>query len=208
MILNQPGQTFMLERSCFYIGQEIVANDESCYAGLPGIITEIRDGEDKETENPTVDIYCDFYLPENSSFFLVRELEARFKAPLVDICFGQVIMAPEMIEPKTQYQINPANIQLFALYYYADCHNDNSAGMLCVSHDLVLLRAEMQRQIKKNEYFRHGDDVSFDGYSISEESFEDSSSYWRAESDDNFISYSIEPVVFLLSELWENGGEA
>ena len=36
---------------------------ESEYGGLYGTITEIRDGEDKETENETPDLYCSFEVP-------------------------------------------------------------------------------------------------------------------------------------------------
>lgn len=41
----------------------IIGSDQSEYAGLIGSILEIRDGDDKETENDTPDIYCSFEPP-------------------------------------------------------------------------------------------------------------------------------------------------
>ena len=75
--------------------------DEGTYEGLIGTITEIRDGEDRETANDTVDIYCDFDLP---AILSERErLIGRFSIlsgqpmALDEINLEQVIMAPEMI---------------------------------------------------------------------------------------------------------------
>ena len=58
MIINQPGAEFFYENICYKIGDRIVGTDASEYQGLLGSIIEIRDGEDKETENETPDIYC------------------------------------------------------------------------------------------------------------------------------------------------------
>lgn len=57
MIINQPGAEFFFEDVCYKIGDRIVGTDASEYQGLLGSIIEIRDGEDKETENETPDIY-------------------------------------------------------------------------------------------------------------------------------------------------------
>lgn len=46
----------------FIIGEEVFAS-ESDYAGLLGRITEIRTGEDRDTENEGPDIYCNFQPP-------------------------------------------------------------------------------------------------------------------------------------------------
>ena len=51
MIINQPGAEFFYENICYKIGDRIVGTDASEYQGLLGSIIEIRDGEDKETEN-------------------------------------------------------------------------------------------------------------------------------------------------------------
>lgn len=60
--MNRNGDKFEYEDVVFTIGQPVVGTDRSVYEGLYGRITEIRDGEDKETENETPDIYCTFEL--------------------------------------------------------------------------------------------------------------------------------------------------
>ncbi len=78
----------------------VVGTDRSVYEGLYGRITEIRDGEDKETENETLDIYCTFELPVLP--YDMEILEKRFSRftgkRLEDIGFDSIIMAPEMIK--------------------------------------------------------------------------------------------------------------
>ncbi len=63
MILNRIGDKFEYEGLTYVIGAPIMGTPESEYEGLYGTITEIRDGEDKETENETPDIYCSFEVP-------------------------------------------------------------------------------------------------------------------------------------------------
>lgn len=102
MILSKNGEEFLYEGVVYRVGDVVIANDQSEYAGLKGTIFEIRDGADKETENDTPDIYCEFespVLPED-----IAELEATFsdlyQSPktLDDICLDFVIMAPEMLD--------------------------------------------------------------------------------------------------------------
>jgi len=101
MILNKPGDTFEYEGKKYTVGAEIIGTDESEYKGLYGVITEIRDGTDKETENETLDIYCTFYEPVTP--YGIKELEKRFSdlcgtpKKLEDIALDLVIMAPSMI---------------------------------------------------------------------------------------------------------------
>lgn len=63
MILNRIGDKFEYEGLTYVIGAPIMGTPESEYEGLYGTITEIRDGEDKETENETPDLYCSFRVP-------------------------------------------------------------------------------------------------------------------------------------------------
>lgn len=63
MILNRTGAEFEYEGVTYTIGGAIVGTTESEYAGLYGRINAIHDGEDKETENETPDIYCEFDPP-------------------------------------------------------------------------------------------------------------------------------------------------
>ena len=51
------------KRQVYTIGEKVFANGTSDYHGLVGHIYEIRDGEDKETENDGPDFYCSFDAP-------------------------------------------------------------------------------------------------------------------------------------------------
>lgn len=103
MIINRPGASFVYKGVKYVVGEEIIGTDQSEYRNLIGYITEIRDGEDKETENDTPDIYCSFEPPVSP--YDIAELEKTFSGlydepkKLEDIILDMVIMAPEMIIP-------------------------------------------------------------------------------------------------------------
>ena len=63
MILVNRGEAYIYADVTYRIGDSVVANDTSPYQGLLGIITEIRCGKDKVTDNETPDIYCAFEPP-------------------------------------------------------------------------------------------------------------------------------------------------
>jgi len=101
MILNKFGEEFLYDGITYRIGNSIIGTDESEYEGLKGVILEIRDGDDKDTENETPDIYCSFeypVIPED-----IEKLEKVFsdlygeEMSLNDICLDEVIMSPSMI---------------------------------------------------------------------------------------------------------------
>jgi len=101
MIINHPGTEFIYDGASYKIGDRIIGTAESEYEGLYGSIFEIRDGEDKETENETPDIYCSFeepVLPHQ-----IKKLEEIFSElyqepkKLEDITLDFVIMSPEMV---------------------------------------------------------------------------------------------------------------
>ena len=101
MIINRPGAEFIYDGASYKIGDRIIGTSESEYEGLYGSIFEIRDGEDKETENETPDIYCSFeepVLPHQ-----IEKLEEIFSElyqepkKLEDITLDFVIMSPEMV---------------------------------------------------------------------------------------------------------------
>lgn len=102
MVVNRIGAIYEYEGATFTIGQQIVGTDHGDYEGLYGFITEIRDGDDKETENDTPDIYCTFEPPVLP--YDVEKLEKHFSElyqkpqKLVDIRLDEIIMAPEMIK--------------------------------------------------------------------------------------------------------------
>lgn len=101
MIINKDGMRYTYNGTTYTIGAAVVATEESEYQGLCGIITEIRDGVDRETENDTPDIYCCFETPLFPKE--IHELEQRFSdlyqtpKKLDEITLDMVIMAPEMV---------------------------------------------------------------------------------------------------------------
>lgn len=98
---SQSADVLIYENVEYRVGDRIIGTDASEYEGLIGTITEIRDGEDKDTENETPDIYCDFEVPDSPE--AIKRLEEVFSnlydepKTVDDICLDLVIMAPEMI---------------------------------------------------------------------------------------------------------------
>lgn len=101
MILTEFGETYTYGGVEYIVGANVIANEASEYFGLIGTITEIRDGEDKETENDTPDVYCKFNPPCLPAD--IKKLEATFSdlyqqtKTMEDISLDMVIMAPEML---------------------------------------------------------------------------------------------------------------
>lgn len=102
MFINRVGAQFQCEGITYTIGGKVCANDASDYEGLYGTITEIRDGDDRETENDTPDIYCSFMPPVLADD--IKAIESRFsqlyrrEMHLEDIGLDTVIMAPDMLK--------------------------------------------------------------------------------------------------------------
>lgn len=101
MIINQHGADFLYKGITYRVGDEVIANEQSEYAGLLGKILEIRDGEDKDTENETPDIYCSFQAPSlpEDKISLERRFSERCGKGITigDMALDEVIMAPEML---------------------------------------------------------------------------------------------------------------
>lgn len=102
MLLCNDGDAMKTDGKEFTVGMEIYCNEKSDYDGLFGKILEIRDGEDKETDNDTVDIVCELYPPEDAETAV--KLEKRFSELygktmiLKNISLDYTIMAPDMID--------------------------------------------------------------------------------------------------------------
>ena len=101
MIYNRSGAQFDYRDITYTIGGKVYAIDESVYAGLYGVIREIRTGEDLETDHDTPDIYCEFMppvLPDE-----IKAFETHFahlygtEKRLDDVGIDMVIMAPDML---------------------------------------------------------------------------------------------------------------
>ena len=119
MIYNKQGEAFEYEGEKYQIGSLVMANAQSLYDGLIGIITEIRTDEDKETENPSADIYCDFMKPhfkEEKEEFQRKYMRTEKESFDWDtINLSKVIMAPEMLEPVKSRRKLKHFIQVFIL---------------------------------------------------------------------------------------------
>lgn len=139
MILNEIGKSFEYDGITYAIGDTVIATDASEYEGLAGTILEIRDGEDKETENETPDIYCSFeapLLPDDA-----KDLEKTFSdlygetKTIADIALDFVIMAPDMIVSADSRSRDVRKIKLYAVT--EDWANNDNYG-----YDVTLFAAQ------------------------------------------------------------------
>lgn len=154
MIFNKSNQTFEFEGKKYTIGDKVVATETSgIYEGLIGYITEIRDGDDRETENEASDIYCTFFEPIIP--FDVEQIEMRFSKAygepkkIADIALDIVIMAPEMVEvipePGTAAQ-NQGTVYVVSDDWADDDGYDSNVEIF---NDLRSARTYMREQVRK-----------------------------------------------------------
>lgn len=119
MILENKDEVFEYAGRQFKIGEMVIANSQSDYVGLVGFITMILTDEDKETENPYPDIYCDFIKPHFKKE--VQVLEKRFsklygsKRKIEDLNLDDVIMAPFMLDQADKSSTAKDTIKIFLL---------------------------------------------------------------------------------------------
>lgn len=146
MILDKQGKTFTTEGKNFAICGMVWANSESDYCGLFGYVSEIRDGDDKETENEDAEIVCDFMVPTKEH--MVTEIESRFsklyRMPkrIDDLPLDGVVMASEMLEPVTE-KLPESSGKLFVLVFTYDGECDSTIGTVAVSADKSMLMRAM-----------------------------------------------------------------
>ncbi len=118
-MIYKQGQTLEYEGRKYTVGDMVIANAGSMYEGLMGRITEIRTGEDKDTENLGPDIYCDFDKPQFP--FAIQKFQEHFHVTVDEtfdwdmVAFDGVIMAPEMIEFMEVKTETPTSIEMYAL---------------------------------------------------------------------------------------------
>ncbi len=176
MILNRHGAQYLYGGIVYRIGDKVIGTEESEYAGLNGVIFEIRDGEDKETDNDTPDIYCSFDAPVLPND--IAELEKTFselyqeEKHLDDITLDFVIMAPEMIMVQNQRK----KIKVYALV--EDWSVDSDQGQttrLCstIWEAKALLNSSLAEEIKdgcisdwigKDDYMTETSELSYEGW--------------------------------------------
>ena len=134
------------ESKVFTIGGSVLANGNSDFCGLCGRVTEIRDGEDKKTENEGADIYCDFDKPGKDH--MIAEIETRFSKlyqmpkRIDELPLDGVIMAAEMLEPVAD-ALPDSMGKLYVLLYTYDGECDNKLSVLAVSTDRAILMRRM-----------------------------------------------------------------
>lgn len=119
MLLNKENDSFIYEEKKYAVGDIIVANAQSPYEGLVGIIVEIRDGVDKTTDSETPEILCTFEPPKFGE--QIKKYEERFtrlyrqKMTLDIIAFDSVIMAPEHLMSKEESENEKSSICIYSL---------------------------------------------------------------------------------------------
>lgn len=155
MIYQKKGTVFRAEGKTFCIGGIVFANAESEYMGLYGTVTEIRTGDDRETENDTPDIYCEFILPDSTA--MTAELESRFSdlygqdKKVEDISLDWVIMSPEMLEPVTarEPKCNGNLLTLTCLEAQID-HVEGTT--LAISNEMGVLLCKMREDLDNYDF--------------------------------------------------------
>lgn len=154
MIYNKSNETFEYEGKKYRIGDKVVATEVSGeYAGLIGYITEIRDGDDRDTENETPDIYCTFFEPVMP--YDIEQIEKRFSEAygepkkLDDIALDIVIMAPEMIAVISDLQEVAEGQE--KIYIVSDdlADNDEYDSSIEAFADIKLAKIYMREQIRE-----------------------------------------------------------
>ena len=186
MILKKINKPFEYDGKTYYIGEEIVALNNSEYSGLFGRIVEIRDGADKVTDNKTPDIYCEFDPPLCPKD--IEELEKRFsdlyKAPkkLDDITLYSVIMAPDMIKSLTE-RTDGRKITIYSLeedWAYDDDYGHTTEIFL----DYMLAKKKLCEKIKNEK-----EDGSVERWLDDDEFIEDyGNDYYEAYLDGYYSS--------------------
>lgn len=163
-----------------------MASGNSEYSGLFGRIVEIRNGADKETDNKTPDIYCEFDPPLFPKD--IEELEKRFsdlyKAPkkLDDITLDSVIMAPDMIKSLTE-KTDGRKITIYSLeedWAYDDDYGHTTE----IFFDYMLAKKRLCEKIKNEK-----EDGSVERWLDDDELIEDyGNDYYEAYLDGYYSS--------------------
>lgn len=129
MMKDKIGEKLVYENVEYTIGEPIIGTEKSEYQGLFGTITEIRTGEDLETENEGPDIYCSFEEPvlpheKNELEKIFSELYG-YPKKLEEIIWDQVIMAPDMVR---QIQKNDTRTVISVFVVWAEWKVDTEEG--------------------------------------------------------------------------------
>ena len=134
MILSKPGESIQWGSITFAVGEQVYATDASEYHGLIGTITEIRNGEDKETENYLPDIYCCFQEPILScdKEALEKRFSELYQCPktLDEIALDMVIMGPDMLIPAKVLDAQQKTITVYHIYEDWAANDDSGSSVI------------------------------------------------------------------------------
>lgn len=154
MILKNKGDAFWYAGTKYVVGERVIATKGGAHEGMIGTILQICDGEDKETDNYTPDIYCSFDEPilkvhkEKAIKRLSKLWDGVIKFD--DANVAQVIMAPEMIIPLDGFLESKRSVVVYALIEEAcaNCNTDISV-QLFADKETALQQLEINL---KNEF--------------------------------------------------------
>ncbi len=196
-MIYKQGQTLEYEGRIYTVGDRIIANADSIYEGLMGRITEIRTGEDKDTENLGPDIYCDFEKPQFP--FAIKKFEERFHVTIGEdfdwdmITLKGVIMAPEMIERIDVKTETPTSIEMYVLVEEWSVNGDCDSKLYAFFN---LEEAKLEMQIRA--YLEQQDGAVKDWSKANNFEEESSDMYYSAYIDgwygDNHYDLSIRKI--------------
>ena len=202
MILNRLGAEFEYEGVTYTIGGAVVGTAESEYEGLYGRITAIYDDEDKETENETPDIYCEFdpsVMPHE-----VKALEKTFSdlydqpKTLDDIVLDMVIMAPEMIRPLDDLHTVSKKIPIYIVMedWAVDGEHGNSCELFTDYDDARRIMLDKLREELDNGAIPQW---SASGAYVEDSSKDSYKGYIEGDSLDNHYEISLLPQSLMMS---------
>lgn len=152
MVLKNKGEVFRYNGTEYVVGERVIATSGSAYEGMIGTILQISDGEDKETDNYTPDIYCSFDEPilkvhkEKAIERLSKLWDGVIK--LEDANVAQAVMAPEMIIPLDNFCESSGSVVVYALIEEscANCNTDVSVQLFADKKDA---RQQLEINLKK-----------------------------------------------------------
>lgn len=201
MILNKKEQSIEIDGKLFKIGNYVIGTNAGDYDGIIGIIREIRTNSDKETDNNTADIYCDFLKPVMKND--IKTVEDRFSKiyksdyKIDDIDFSGVILAPKMLDIIGG---NGTKINIYLVkedWAYNDSYDSTVDAFFDKESALIDFKKKLSICGSNGDIIpemSHMDDF------ISEESGESYECYVEGFYDDNHYSISVDCVEAEISD--------
>ena len=179
-IQQNKGDELWYEDTCYKIGARVLANDQSEYEGLFGMILEIRTGAEKETENDTPDIYCAFDPPVLSADrkALEQTFSELYHEPkrVEDMGLDCVIMSPEMLTLLPIPEQDYPHVTLYAVASH--WANDGECGAYEIPFTSLI---DAKRQFH--------DDLRNEQDSGSIENWRQNSQFVEEETEDSYECY-------------------